>query len=719
MPDRVNRLASEKSPYLLQHARNPVDWYPWGAEAFERARREDRPVFLSIGYSTCHWCHVMERESFEDEATAALLNEVFVCVKVDREERPDIDAVYMTVCQMLTGSGGWPLTIVMTPEGKPFFAGTYFPRESRLGRPGVRELAGYISNLWRTSRARVLGAADEVAASVSAAFEAESYPPAREASAARIPAGAGGPEAPGPAAGSVDPTLLARAYGELEARFDEIHGGFGGAPKFPAPQNLLFLLRYWKRTGEGRALKMVDRTLRAMRRGGICDHVGFGYHRYATDERWHLPHFEKMLYDQATIAMAFTEAYQATGALEHRRAALEIFAYLLRDLALPEGAFASAEDADSEGVEGRFYLWRETELREALGAEDTELAGRLFGIEAGGNFVDQATGARTGESVLSLARPLDDIARETGLDIAELDRKLEGIRARLFEVRAGRPRPPRDDKILVDWNGLAIAALAKAGRAFGDPSLVAAAQRAADFILGSMRRGDGRLLRRCRAGEAAGLAQLDDFAFLVWGLVELYEASFGARWLEEALRLARECLTHFDAPDGGFFGSPDDGERLVARPRATHDGAIPAGGSILVLDLLRLARLAGEAPLEERAARAIAAIAPAAAQAPAAHTAFLCAADFAIGPASEVIVAGSLASPETRAFLGAIAERYLPSVTTTLRFEGAMRGFPAPAFSGAHPVPAGRTVAYVCRDFTCGPPATSVGELLRLLGEKE
>ena len=702
-PPRGNRLASEKSPYLLQHAHNPVDWYPWGEEAFERARREDKPVFLSVGYSTCHWCHVMERESFENEEIAALMNDAFVCVKVDREERPDIDGLYMDVCRMLTGSGGWPLTIVMTAEGKPFFAGTYFPEASRFGRPGMRELIAHIGDIWRNVRAGALRAADEIASALAAPHDSRPT------------------ETAGPRAASIE-ELSARACRDLELLFDERHGGFGEAPKFPLPHNLLFLLRRWKRTKEPKALEMVERTLGAMRLGGIFDHVGFGFHRYSTDERWLIPHFEKMLYDQATLATAYTEAFQATGRVEYARAAREIFAYVLRDMAAPERGFASAEDADSDGVEGKFYLWSEREIREILGEEDAGLAIRLFGVTEEGNFFDPAAGGKTGENILHLDRPLDAWARALDTAPDELERRVESIRKRLFESRGKRIRPSKDDKILVDWNGLMIASLAKGGRALGDPVLVEAARRAADFILLSLRREDGRLLHRYRDGEAAILAQLDDYAFLVWGLIELYQAAFDARTLGEAIRLAWECMRLFDdGESGGFFGSPDDGEPLLARRMEAHDGAIPSGNSVMLSNLLRLSSLTGDAAFERRAARLASAFEPAVSLSPAAHTMFLAALDFAAGPSSAAVIVGSVASEDTRAMIRAVAERYLPNATVLLRPPGAERHekwLELAPFAEKLVAVDGAVTAYVCRDYTCGLPATGAGGLLRLLGEE-
>ncbi|TKJ45155.1 thioredoxin domain-containing protein, partial [Candidatus Aerophobetes bacterium Ae_b3b] len=514
-----NRLIFEKSPYLLQHADNPVDWYPWGPEAFEKARKENKPVFLSIGYSTCHWCHVMARESFEDSEVARLMNEVFVSIKVDREERPDIDNVYMMVCQMITGSGGWPLTIIMTPDQKPFFAATYIPKERRFGRMGMLELIPRIKELWTTRRDEVLSSANEITAALQQVSQ----------------------DAPGE---ELDETTLDLAYEQLAKRFDEQHGGFGGAPKFPTPHNFLFLLRYWKRTNTERALQMVEKTLQAMRRGGIYDHIGFGFHRYSTDSHWFVPHFEKMLYDQATLAIVYTEAYQATGKEEYAQTAREIFTYVLRDMTAPEGGFYAAEDAESEGEEGKFYLWTEEEIRQVLGSEEAALIVKIFNIEEGGNFIEQVTGRRTARNVLHLTKSVKELASELKMSDYDLQKRLQAMRQKLFTYREKRIHPHRDDKILTDWNGLMIAAFAKGARVFDEPRYAEAARGAVDFILKNMCTSDGELLHRYRDEQAALPAQVDDYAFLIWGMLELYETIFEVRYLQIALDLNRDLIEH-------------------------------------------------------------------------------------------------------------------------------------------------------------------------------
>ncbi len=502
---KPNRLALEKSPYLLQHAYNPVDWYPWGSEAFEKAKREDKPIFLSSGYSTCHWCHVMEKESYEDEEVAKLMNDVFVSIKIDREERPDIDGIYMKVCQAMTGSGGWPLNIIMTHDKKPFFAATYLPKESKFGRQGMMEIIPQIRDIWKKNR----GGAEALAAEVISFLKDKQK-----------------------AGEELKEDVLHVAYEQLLEAFDEQNGGFGSAPKFPTPHNLTFLLRYWKRTGDLMALRMVERTLSAISMGGIYDHVGFGFHRYSTDAGWLVPHFEKMLYDQALLAIAYTEAYQATGNVEFKRIASEVFTYVLRDMTSREGGFFSGEDADSEGVEGKFYVWTGIEMDSVLG-EESELMKKVFSINKYGNLMEEEN---TGINILHQSKTLSELSVDLKLSVNELYRRTGNAKQKLFAAREKRVHPGKDDKILADWNGLMIAALAKGASAFDKPEYADAACRAADFILSRMRGQDGRLFHRYRDDEPAVMAFLDDHAFLTWGLIELYEATFMVSYLRAHLR---------------------------------------------------------------------------------------------------------------------------------------------------------------------------------------
>ncbi len=712
-PMRTNRLVAEKSPYLLQHARNPVDWFPWGEEAFERARAEDRPIFLSIGYATCHWCHVMERESFEDPEVAALLNENFISVKVDREERPDVDGVYMSVCQIMTGRGGWPLTVVLTPAKEPFFAGTYFPRESVPNSLGMLDLLPRLARIWKERRADACAAG---ASAVEAVRRAETF------------------LAPDAAKDALGDETLRRGFEELRSRYDARHGGFGVAPKFPSPHQLLFLLRWSDRTGDPEGREMVEKTLAEMRKGGIFDQLGYGFHRYSTDARWLLPHFEKMLYDQALLAMAYTEMWQVGGDAGHRSAALEIFEYVTRDLQDPGGAFYSAEDADSEGREGAFYLWSRDEINAVLaplGEDAARLAERAYRVEAQGNFADEATGRRTGENILHFRESPAEIAGATGRDEASVRARLNEIRRALFDKRAARVRPLLDDKILTDWNGLMIAALAKAGAAFGDEALTAAAVRAANFLLGRLRDGAGRLLHRHADGDSAIAAYAADYACLAWGLIELYGATRDPRWLGQAGKLLEELLARFwDSERPGVFNVDDGRTDLPVRQKDVYDGAMPSANAVAWYVLLRLGRLTGDPGLLERAAALQVSLAGPVGQVPSGHAMSLVALDLALGPAREVVVAGDPEGRDTRRLLGALADGYRPR--TTVLFKPASggttdserkRGYRSAAavleelapFTRAHAPVEGKAAAYVCTEFACKRPVTEVDDMRRLL----
>jgi len=686
-----NRLVFEKSPYLLQHASNPVDWYPWGEEAFRKARDEDKPIFLSIGYSTCHWCHVMERESFEDPEVAELMNATFVNIKVDREERPDIDSIYMSVCQAMTGGGGWPLTIIMTPDKKPFFAGTYFPKEGRFGRPGMLDLVPRIRQSWKIRREELQDSAEKITAHV-------------RSMSARV------------AGAELGLGSLKAGYEQLAARFDAQHGGFGSAPKFPSPHDLTFLLRYWKRSGQEQALRMVEKTLQAMRAGGMYDHVGFGFHRYSTDAQWLVPHFEKMLYDQALLVIAYVEAYQATGKEEYARTTREILTYVLRDMTSPEGGFYSAEDADSEGVEGKFYVWTRDEVLDVLGESDGDAFCRLFNIEPGGNFSNPHCPPKT--NIPHHARPLADRARELNLSVDELRARQEVARQKLFEARERRVHPNKDDKILTDWNGLMIVALAKAARALDEPKYATAAQRAADFVLTNLRDDRGRLLKRYRQGEAGLPAHLDDYAFMVWGLLDLYEANFEVRNLEAALALTREMLTHFwDDSDGGLYFTADDGEELPVRTKAVCDGAVPSGNSVAMLNLLRLGRITADAELEAKAAAIGRVFSAQVNRAASAHTQLLCALDFGVGPSYEVVVAGQPGAADTTRMLRVLRGRFIPNKVVLLR-PNEPEAPPITRFARftKHQLSfEGKATAYVCTNYACKAPATDAQEMLALL----
>ena len=682
----TNELSGEKSPYLLQHSKNPVNWFPWGPAAFERAVREDKPIFLSIGYSTCHWCHVMAHESFEDADVARMMNETFVSIKVDREERPDLDSLYMKVCQDMTGGGGWPLTVVMTPEGKPFFAGTYFPKESRHGMVGMVELLPRVGELWRNRREELERSAEEIAGALAE------------------PVRSSGEE-------ELDEGDLDAAYKQLARAFDDKHGGFGSSPKFPAPHNLAFLLRYWKRRSDDRALEIVEKTLLSMRKGGIFDQVGYGFHRYSTDKNWLVPHFEKMLYDQALLVMVYLEAYQATGNLVFADTAREVLTYVLRDMRSTGGAFYSGEDADSEGEEGKFYVWTEGEIRSILGGDSVDILVRHFGITRGGNF--------EGSNIPFVGESLEDIADDLGMTRGDVSRLVEESRKRLLDVRNRRVRPFKDDKVLTDWNGLMIAALARASQVLGSEKYARAARRAADFILSEMRGQDGELLHRYREGEAAIRGMVDDYAFLVTGLIELYEATFVPMYLGEALKINRELLEHFwDEESGGFYMTPDDGEELLVRQKEAYDGAIPSGNSVAMLNLLKLGRMTGEAYLEERAQRLGSAFSNQVKSAPSGFTQMLAALDFALGPSFEIVFVGAPSDEEMHKMLRTLRGLFLPNRVVLLAPDGDRSSeiFELVEYLGDYRSTGGKATAYVCQNYVCTKPTDDVEELERILG---
>ncbi len=679
----ANRLADEKSPYLLQHAANPVDWFPWGEEAFRKAREEAKPVFLSIGYATCHWCHVMAHESFEDEEVARALNRSFVSIKVDREERPDVDRVYMAACQAMTRGGGWPLTIFMTPEGKPFFAGTYFPKESRMGVAGFLDLLEKIADLWGRDRRRFEQAGDEIA---------EALQPRPEAAAA------------GHASNETAP---AKASEQLASSFDPAWGGFGRAPKFPMPHNLTFLLRWYARSGAESAGAMARKTLEAMRRGGIFDQIGFGFHRYSVDAEWRVPHFEKMLYDQALLAIAYTEAYQAFGEDRFGAVAREIFTYVLRDLTSPEGGFYSGEDADSEGEEGRFYVWTPGEVTACVGKEAGGLFCRFHDIREGGNF-------EAGRSIPRILKDPAEFAQEEGLAEEALRRSLEQAREKLFQAREKRIHPLKDDKVLTSWNGLMIAALAKGAQAFGEPVYRDAAGKAIDFILNKLVK-DGRfLLRRYRQGESAYPGFLDDYAFLVWGLIEAYEATFELRFLERAKAFQEAMIDLFwDERGGGFFFSGKQNEALIVQSKDAYDGALPSGNSVAALNLARLGRMLGKPEWEARADRVFQAFAPSIAAYPAGFTQFLNALDFMTGPGREIVIAGDPSREETQRMLRTAQKMFLPGKVLVLRPDGeeGRRLSVLVPYTEALGAVDGRPTAYICENYSCRRPLTDPADL--------
>ncbi len=680
----ANRLVHETSPYLLQHAHNPVDWFAWGDEAFDRAREHDKPVFLSIGYSTCHWCHVMERESFEDEATAAILNDHFVSIKVDREQRPDVDEAYMKAIQMMTGSGGWPLSAFLTPEGRPFYGGTYFPPASMYGRPSFQQVLLAIADGWRHRRGQLLESAEKVTEALA------NLQVAGESSA-------------------LSADVLDKAFEQLNRSFDATYGGFTDAPKFPQPSTLLFLLSHGYRTGQERAWQMVARTLEAMADGGIHDHLGGGFHRYSTDRQWLVPHFEKMLYDQALLGMVYIQAYQAMGHERYASVARDIFDYVLRDLTDEGGGFYAGEDADSEGREGTFYVWTRAQIERSLPSNQARLFGERYGVTQQGNF-------ENGTNVLHVT----SAEGESKGTSREIERELSAARQTLLEQRNTRPRPHRDDKIITGWNGLMVSALAYGGAVLNEMKYVEAAERAADFALDVLRV-DGRLMRYFRADCAVEKGFLDDHAYLLGGLIDLYQATFEARWLRDASELADRMIELFgDSDSGGFFLAGHDVERLIVRDKPTYDGAVPSGNSVAVMGLIRLARIAGNEWYAWQAQRVLEAFSGAVVESPTAFTAMLTALGFSIGPSQEIVVAGSESPAEAETLIGEVRRHFLPHAVLLVHPFGpeaqAIEEI-VPFVRRLGPVE-GHAAAYVCRQHACRRPVTNSDDLREILRSK-
>ncbi len=678
----MNRLQHETSPYLLQHAANPVDWHPWGAAAFEEAQRADKPILLSVGYSACHWCHVMAHESFEHEPTARLMNELYVNIKVDREERPDVDDIYMQAVQAMTGHGGWPLTVFLLPDGRPFYGGTYFPPAPRSGMPAFRQVLAAVAEAYHQRRAAVEQAAESLTDTLRRDL-------------LNLADGAA----------ELDTGLLDAAYAQIARTFDPDYGGFGGAPKFPQPMKLEFLLRAYVRSGDPAARAMALFTLQQMARGGIYDQIGGGFHRYSVDDRWLVPHFEKMLYDNAQLSRVYLYAWQATGAPFCRRVAEETYDYVLRELADAAGGFYSATDADSEGEEGRFFVWDKAELVALLGA-DADIALTYWGVTADGNF--------EGSSILHVQLADETAAARLGLTADELAAKLAAIKDTLYAARAQRVAPGLDDKIITAWNGMLLASLAQAARALGRADYRAAAVRAGEFLLAALAAPDGGLYRTWKGGQARIPAYLEDYAAVVDALLELYQTTFEPRWFVEARRLADYALDHFAAPDGGFYDTADHHEALIVRPRNPQDNAAPSGGALLTRQLVRLAAYTGDARYATAARAALAGLTAALRQFPSAFTEWLNALDMFTAGLDEVAVVGDPADARTQALLDAAHGPYRPNVITALAPAAAGDTHPVALLHGRAPQ-AGAPAAYVCRNFACQLPVTTPAALCELL----
>ena len=678
----TNRLIHEASPYLLQHAHNPVDWYPWGEEALSRAKKEDKPILLSIGYSSCHWCHVMEKESFENEAIAGIMNARFINIKVDREVRPDLDELYMNAVQVMTGSGGWPMTVFLTPDLIPFHAGTYFPPEDRGGIPGFSKVLVIVSDYYRSHRGEV----EKMEAQLkNTLHQIAEIIPSQEALSEKV---------------------LTKAFNALESQFDPIYGGFGNAPKFPSSMALSFLLRYWKNTGSKKALEMVEKTLEKMANGGIYDHLGGGFHRYSVDERWLIPHFEKMLYDNALLSRAYFEAYQATRKERYRHAGEEILNYVLREMKGPEGGFYSTQDADSEGEEGKFYVWTRDEIKEVLGKEKGTPFCAYYGVATEGNF-------EGGASVLNIASTLEKVSQLYGMPVADLEKVLVEGRQKLYVVREKRLRPDRDEKILTSWNGLMISGFVDGFKVTEKEQYLNGAKEAARFILHKMRK-DGRLMRVFNKGKSQVKGYSEDYAFFIQALIDLYEATFEMEWVEEAEDLNRRMIHQFwDESNGGFFFTGKENESLIARSKNPYDNATPSANSIAVFNLIRLGYLTGEESFKEKAEQILHLFYNLLDQHPAGFSQMLSGLSFFLGP-QEIGIIGSRDDLKTKSMLKEIYHAYLPNKILSLRepqepIEGDW--FPFLREKGDQEVP----TAFVCKGFTCLPPVRNEEELKKIL----
>jgi len=717
----TNRLAKETSPYLLQHQANPVDWYPWGAEAIAKAKQEDKPIFLSIGYSACHWCHVMEHESFENEPIAKYLNEHFVSVKVDREERPDLDQIYMNAVQIMTGRGGWPMSVFLTPDLKPFYGGTYWPPTAKMGMPGFEQILAAVVDAWQNRREMAIKQAEELTGYLQHIEEQGDDEPASGAAKVLPLSLREGPGEGIPAEKAKQ--LLDNAARTLGRAFDGRHGGFGAAPKFPHSMDLQLLLRLWKRQPREETLQMVTHTLDKMAAGGIYDHLAGGFARYSVDERWLVPHFEKMLYDNALLTSACLDAYQATGNDRYAKLADEICRYECSYMQDAAGGLHSTEDADSEGVEGKFYVWTPREIKEVLGPEAGERFCYVYDVTEEGNF-------EHGQSILNLPKTIVQCAALKGWNLDDLEKELAESRAKLLAVRDQRVRPGKDDKVLVSWNALMIDALARAGAILPEPKYLIAAESAAQFILEHMSRPDGRLLHTWRGGQAKLDGYLDDYSYLINAFVTLYESTFNERWIDEAVRLADILLKHFeDHERGAFFFTADDHEQLIARNKDLHDASVPSGNAMAATALIRLGKLSGNAPFLEAAGRTLAVAQSVMERSPTGAGQMLIALDLWRGPLQELVLVGGQDDVENaelvvlvqKAFLPNAVLAYRPAAVAVKRKPGAKRDSNCspqlePLFTGRAAVD-GKPALYVCENFACQAPVAGADKVRAALGE--
>lgn len=688
---KYNHLKNEKSPYLQQHATNPVDWYPWSDEAFEKARKERKPIFLSIGYSTCHWCHVMARESFQNPQIGELMNEVFVNIKVDREERPDIDNIYMTACQLMTGRGGWPLTIIMNWKKEPFFAGTYFPPLSHIGGIGLKDLILNIRDLWREKPEDIIETSEKVKKALEKSI--------------KIKAGS-----------ELNSSILDKTYHQLKNNFDPEYGGFGDFQKFPTPHHLLFLLRYWKVNKDKKSLEMVEKTLQALCQGGIYDHLGYGFHRYSVDREWKVPHFEKMLYDQALLLITFLEAYQVTKKKKYRQIAEEIIEYVSRDLTSPEGGFYSAEDADSEGEEGKFYLWTLQEIQEILEEEESKIISTIYNLTPEGNFQEEATGIKTGKNVLYKKNNLTYYADKLGYEKNLLREKIKKIKQKLFQSREKRIHPHKDDKILTNWNGLMIAGLSRASRVLEEKKYEKMAIKAVKFIIENLYP-NGNLKHRYREGDTDINGQLEDYSFFTWGLLELYQTTFNPYYLDLSLELTQKLIEKFwDQNQGGFYQTSLDEEAILVRKKDSMDSALASGNSVAYMNLLQLSLLTGKRDLREKAIELERAFSNPVETLPSGHTHFLLGTFFKLGPAQEIVIVGEKDKDDTKEMIRTLQTNYYPNLLLIFKSETDPQGIES-IIDYVEPKTSleGKATAYLCEEGSCKIPTNNIQELLRLL----
>ena len=681
----TNRLINQASPYLLQHAHNPVDWYPWDEEAFEHAKKENKPIFLSIGYSTCHWCHVMEKESFENGKIARIMNKHFVNIKVDREHRPDVDEIYMSAVQMMTGSGGWPLSVFLTPDGKPFFGGTYFPPKDIYGRPGFERILLTIADAWKNRRQELLDSSNKISnvlTNLTGATEKE----------------------------TLSPDMLKDGFDYFKTTFDTINGGFGPAPKFPQPTNLSMLLSYWYRTKNPQALQMVEKTLDAMAKGGIYDHIGGGFHRYSTDGKWLVPHFEKMLYDQALISKVYIQAYQATGEKKYASIAREIFDYVLRDMTDPEGGFHSAEDADSEGKEGVFYVWEPEQINSILDKDEAEIFSAYYSITEKGNFEENKT-------ILNITLSTEQLEKKFHKDHTELTEILSNARTKIFNERSKRIRPHKDDKFITAWNGLMISSMAYGGAVLQEEKYTKAATQVANFMQDSLYK-KGRLMRYYREGQAVELAFLDDYAFTIMAFLDLYEATFQTKWLIDAKIFAEEMINLFaDNEQGGFFFTGKDSKKLIARSKPSTDGVIPSGNSTAAFALLKLGKLTMNSHFTEQGGKVLKSFSQQLKRSPAYSSEMLTALNFWLGPTQEIVIVGNIDATDTQQMLKLIRNKFLPNTIVLLhQQEIADSGIDKiiPFINNLTAIE-DKATAYVCENFACKRPVNKISEFDKML----